>query len=298
MKYIFNFFIKKFLNFKNKNIFKILKKLIKKNILKIYYIWNIKELRIRIFNTLFYLIIYRFSTFIPLPGIKNKDLNKYILINHPNFNGMIQIFYSFTGGCFLKYSILSLGLMPYISSSIMIQLLSYLIPYLQKLQKEGDSGNNQIIKLTRLLTLLISFIQSYFYIFILKNNLLPILIQDKNPYIFNIKNIYFKTYFYLLSTILLVTGTIFTMWLGEMISNKGIGNGISLIIMIGIIVNFPNSFINEIYYKKKFTLFLEIILFIIIISFSIAIFNLVKKIPIIYVKNSLLLKKKKNKVYI
>jgi len=187
-------------------------------------IFTIEELRIKIINTLGLLMIFRLGSFIVLPGVDPNGLGG-------DAQGIFGIIDTFLGGAFSNASIFGLGIMPYISASIVLQLLTVAVPYFQKLQKEGDSGRKKINQITRVLTIAITMAQGTAYI----NASIPreaILVQ--NMFVFNISSI-----------VILTAGTIFCMWLGEKITDKGIGNGISMLIMIGIISRFPGSIIAE-----------------------------------------------------
>ena len=192
--------------------------------------WKIQDLRMRILTTLGFVLIYRLGSFVTLPGINPAELGE--LANQTS-EGLLGLLNLFTGGAFSQASIMALGIMPYISASIVIQLLGVAVPYIQKLQREGESGRTKINQITRYLTILITGVQAPGYIANLKNTLpdaaflLP------------------ETTFWISSVIILVTGTLFAMWLGEKITDRGIGNGISLLIMIGIIAALPQAFAFE-----------------------------------------------------
>ncbi len=186
-------------------------------------IFSIEDLRVRILNTMGFLIIFRLGSFIVLPGI---DPNA--LAGAPQ-EGILALLNTFLGGSFSRASIFALGIMPYISASIVVQLLTIAAPYFQKMQKEGDSGRKRLNQITRVLTIVITGFQSYGYI---RGTLTDAII---NPSFF----------FYFSSITILIAGTMFCMWLGERITDKGIGNGISMLIMIGIVSRFPGSIIDE-----------------------------------------------------
>jgi preprotein translocase subunit SecY len=189
-------------------------------------IFSIEDLRVRILNTIGYLVIFRLGTFIVLPGID---------ATHPSLTstasgGILGLLNTFLGGSFSRASIFALGIMPYISASIIVQLLTVAVPYFQKLQKEGDSGRKRLNQITRVLTIVICGFQSYAY---LKGTIDPGAIVSPG-------------FFYYFSSItILIAGTMFCMWLGERITDKGIGNGISMLIMIGIVSRFPGAIIDE-----------------------------------------------------
>lgn len=187
-------------------------------------IFSIEDLRIRILNTIGFLIVFRLGSFIALPGIDATKLGGSAQ------GGIFDLLNTFLGGSFSRASIFALGIMPYISASIIVQLLGFAVPYFQKLQKEGESGRKRMNQITRVLTIFITAFQAYGYIrgtieaqAIINNNL----------------------FFYVSSIIILIAGTMFCMWLGERITDKGIGNGISMLIMIGIVSRFPGAIIDE-----------------------------------------------------
>src|SRR6201992_213757 len=182
-------------------------------------IWKIDDLRVRITNTLLFLLIYRVGSFVVLPGVNYASLN-----TQKAKEGLVGLLNMFAGGSFSRASIFALGVMPYISASIVMQLLGIAVPYFAKLQKEGESGRNKINQWTRYLTIGITALQAIGY---LKSQITADQMELANPF-FTILNIF-----------VLTAGTMFVMWLGEKITDKGIGNGISLIIMVGIIVATP-----------------------------------------------------------
>jgi preprotein translocase subunit SecY len=189
-------------------------------------IFQIEELRLRILNTLGLVLIYRVGSYIVLPGIDSNVLQS----SNGDPSGIAALINIFAGGAFSRASIFALGIMPYISASIVVQLLGMAIPYFQKLQKDGESGRNKINQITRLLTIVITLAQAPGYIASqVPSNAITM------P----------GSFFWISSTLILVSGTIFVMWLGERITDKGIGNGISLIIMIGIIADLPFAIAAE-----------------------------------------------------
>ncbi len=194
-------------------------------------IWKIEELRNRILFTLAILLVYRFGSFVVLPGVDYNALEAAAATR--GANDILGLINTFSGGAFNKGSIFALGIMPYITASIIIQLLGFAVPYFQRLQqKEGESGRKKITQITRLLTVAITLVQGSGYLaFINQQGAMSPAI---NPTIFWFGNI-----------IILSTGTVFAMWLGEKITDRGIGNGISLLIMIGIIATLPGSFVAE-----------------------------------------------------
>ena len=200
-------------------------------------IFKIEDLRIRILNTLLFIVIYRLGTHIVLPGVDPEQLAN---LQNQSSGGVLGLLDMFSGGAFSHASIFALGIMPYISASIVIQLLSIAVPYFQKLQKEGESGRKRINNITRWLTVIITAFQAPGYIVNLKSQVPGAIISVTNPEIVSPFTFWFT------SIIILVAGTIFVMWLGERITDKGIGNGISMIIMIGIIARLPTSLQDEI----------------------------------------------------
>src|ERR1041384_1006402 len=190
-------------------------------------IWKIEELRARILLTLGLVLIYRLGSYVVLPGVNSGALNDYK--DSASQDGIICLINIFAGGAFSRASIFGLGIMPYITSSIIIQLLGMAVPYFQKMQKEGESGRKKINQYTRFLTVAVTAVQAPGYIATQITNIQGA-VPSPGPF------------WYIQSIIILVTGTMFVMWLGEKITDKGLGNGISLIIMIGIISRLPFAF--------------------------------------------------------
>ncbi|WP_185851387.1 preprotein translocase subunit SecY [Blattabacterium cuenoti] len=257
-----------------------------------YNIWNAKELRKKIIITLSFLLIYRFGAYIPIPGINPLGISDFLKNFNSGSKGLMQILSSFTGGAFNRASVLSLGIMPYISASIIIQLMCIVIPYLQRLQKDGESGRKQIGLMTRWLTLGLCLIQAPVYLISLTQQFIPFSYSVLlNTYLINISTFYGKTLFWSIGIIVLTSGTLFTMWLGDKITDKGIGNGVSLIIMSGIVARFPDAISKEILSKVKIgnrgfvILFFEFLLWLLVILFSILIIQAIRKIPVQYVSH-------------
>ncbi len=196
-------------------------------------IWTIDELKNRILITLFFLIIYRLAAQVVLPGV---DYNIISDAQIAGGGGLLGLLNAFTGGAFANASVVALGIMPYISASIVVQLMGVALPYLQKLQKEGESGRKKITQITRWLTIAICVVQAPAYLYGLGALGVPdsAFVLGKGPF------------FIIPSVIILVTGCIFAMWLGEKITDRGIGNGISLLITVGIIASLPLSFTQEV----------------------------------------------------
>ena len=196
-------------------------------------IWKIEELKNRILITLGFLVVYRIGAQVVLPGIDPVQLSQ--LTSKTSGGGLLGVLNMFTGGAFANASVFALGIMPYISASIVVQLMGIAIPYLQKLQKEGESGRRRINQITRWLTIAICVFQAPAYLYSLGALGVP-----ESAFVLG-KGLGFMVP----SVIILVTGTIFAMWLGEKITDKGIGNGISLLITVGIVAILPMSFAQE-----------------------------------------------------
>ncbi|MEY3436000.1 MAG: hypothetical protein RL335_456 [Bacteroidota bacterium] len=245
----------------------------KKFIQTIRNIWSIDELRSKIVVTLLLVLVYRFGSHVVLPGI---DPNKLDLSSAKE--GLLGLFDTFAGGSFSNASILALGIMPYISASIFMQLMTILVPQMQKIQKEGDSGRQKINKWTRYLTALVTVLQGAAYVAYLRNVNREALIDSYAPY------------FWISTVFVLTAGTLFVMWLGEKIQDKGLGNGTSIIIMVGILARLPQSFIGEFASKQTrggggLLIFLvEIAILIAIILGLIILVQGVRKIPVNYAK--------------
>ncbi|MEE3085481.1 MAG: preprotein translocase subunit SecY [Bacteroidota bacterium] len=252
----------------------------KKFIETILNIYNIEELRGRILTTLTLLLVYRLGAQVVLPGIDSVQLAE--LANRTDGGGLLGILNAFTGGAFANASVFALGIMPYISASIVVQLMGIAVPYLQKLQKEGESGNKKRTQITRWLTILICVVQAPAYLYGLSALGVPdsAFVIGRGPI------------FMISSVIILVTGTIFAMWLGEKITDKGIGNGISLLIMVGIIANLPLSFTQEFVSRVSenngglMMILIELVLWVVIILLSVLLVMAVRQIPVQYARRS------------
>ena len=243
-------------------------------------IYKIEELRIRIGVTLSILLVYRVGAQITLPGIDALQLAE--LGDRTGGGGLLGVLNMFTGGAFANASVFALGIMPYISASIVVQLMGVALPYLQKLQKEGESGRKTLNQITRWLTIAICVVQAPAYLFGLSALGVP-----DSAFILG------KSFSFMIpSVIILVTGTIFAMWLGEKITDKGIGNGISLLIMVGIIATLPMSFTQEVISRVSenngglILILIEMILWIIIILLSILLVLAVRQIPVQYARRA------------
>ncbi len=243
-------------------------------------IFKIEDLRVRILNTLFFLLIYRLGTHIVLPGVDPQQLAN---LQNQTSGGVLGLLDMFSGGAFSHSSIFALGIMPYISASIVIQLMSIAIPYFQKLQKEGESGRKRINQITRFLTVAITALQAPGYIVNLRSQVPSAIISVTNPEIVS------PFQFWFTSIVILVAGTLFVMWLGEKITDKGIGNGISLIIMIGIIARLPAAFKDELMSRMNqggglVVLLIELVALAAVIAFVILLVQGTRRIPVNFAK--------------
>ena len=242
-------------------------------------IWKIEELKNRIILTLGILLVYRFGAHIVLPGIDSAQLHE--LATKTSGGGLLDILNAFTGGAFSNASVFALGIMPYISASIVVQLMGIAIPYLQKLQKEGESGRRKINQITRWLTIAICIVQAPVYLYGINRLGVP-----DSAFLLG-KGLSFIVP----AVLILVTGTIFAMWLGEKITDKGIGNGISLLIMVGIIARLPRAFLSETASRLTGTggpllILIEIILWFVIILLCIYLIKAVRQIPVQYARRT------------
>jgi len=239
-------------------------------------IWSIDELRSKIIVTLSLILVYRFGTHIVLPGINPANLDA--LKESTNKNGMLGLLDAFAGGAFSRASILTLGVMPYISASIFMQLVTILVPQMAKVQKEGESGRKKINQWTRYVTVIVTIFQAGAYVTFLKTSYGSAILEAYSPY-------------FLVSTVIVLTaGTLFVMWLGEKIQDKGLGNGTSIIIMVGILGRLPESFMQEIAAKSNkgggglLILLVEMAFLIAVIMGLIILVQGVRKIPVNYAK--------------
>lgn len=248
-----------------------------KLIQKLREIWSIEELRQRILLTLGLIAIYRLGTYINLPGIDPTALES---IKSQGSTGILGLVNLFAGGAFSRASILALGIMPYISASIAIQLLTLAIPYFQKLQKEGESGRRELNQYTRLLTIAVTAFQGAGYVVYLRNADAPAIVPGLSPILFSISTI-----------VCLTAGTLFVMWMGEKITDKGVGNGISLIIMVGILARFPGAVIEEgaaRFAKGGLIAFvIELAFLVIVIGACILLIQGTRRIPVQYAKRNI-----------
>jgi len=242
-------------------------------------IWKIEDLRKRIIYTLGLLLVYRLGSFVVIPGINPNALGAGSgIADQVEGNGLLGLLNIFTGGAFSNASVLALGVMPYITASIVIQLMGMVVPYFQKMQKEGESGRRKLNQWTRVLTIAVLLLQGPTYVANLYRQV---------PESF----VYGNTFqFVAFATLVLIAGTMFIMWLGEKITDRGIGNGISLIIMIGIVARLPHALIAE--FNTRFTeatggmimFIVELALLYFVFMATIALVQAVRKIPVQYAK--------------
>ncbi len=231
-------------------------------------IWSIEELRKRILQTILIILIFRIGSHVVLPGVdvaKLKDLTES--------NGLLGLLNTLVGGAFQNASVMALGIMPYISASIAIQLLTLALPYFSKLQKEGESGRRKLNQITRWLTIIVAAAQALTYV----RATIPtdaITIS--------------QGLFYVSSVILIVSGTVMCMWLGERMTEKGVGNGISMMIMIGIVSRFPGAIIGEAQSRggngQVLFFVLELVALFLVVLFAVAITQATRRIPVQYAK--------------
>ena len=240
-------------------------------------IYKIEDLRTRILITVAFVAVYRFGSFVVLPGINPSMLDK---LQSQTGSGLMALLDMFSGGAFSNASIFALGIMPYISASIVMQLLAVAVPYFQKMQREGESGRKKISMYTRYLTVAILLFQAPSYLINLKMTSGAALATGISWPVFMVP-----------ATLILAAGSMFILWLGERITDKGIGNGISMIIMIGIIARLPQAFIQEV--SSRFTaisggglvMFLaELLILLAVVCAAIVLVQGVRKVPVQYAK--------------
>ena len=239
--------------------------------------WKIEDLRQRLLITLLFTAIYRFGSFVVLPGIDPAKLGQ---LQSQTRGGLMSLLDMFSGGAFSNASIFALGIMPYISASIVMQLLAVAVPYFQKMQREGESGRKRIQWYTRVLTVGILFLQAPSYLLNLQSQASSSLASGISWSVFIIP-----------ATIILAAGSMFILWLGERITDKGVGNGISLIIMIGIIARLPQAFMQEV--GSRFTaissgglvmFIVEILILYAVVCAAILLVQGTRKVPVQYAK--------------
>ena len=239
--------------------------------------WKVEDLRERILITILFIAIYRFGSFVVLPGINPAELEN---LHSQTAGGLMSLLDAFSGGAFSHASIFALGIMPYISASIVMQLLAVAVPYFQKMQREGESGRKKIQWYTRILTVGILLFQAPSYLINLR-------VQSAGALATGIS----WNYFIIVGTIILAAGSMFILWLGERITDKGIGNGVSIIIMIGIIARLPQAFIQEV--SSRFTaitggglvmFIIEILILYVVVCLAILLVQGTRKVPVQYAK--------------
>lgn len=243
-------------------------------------IFSIEELKDKILLTIGLIAVYRFMAAVPLPGVDPLQL---AALKESTDGGLLGLLNAFTGGAFARASVMALGIMPYISASIVVQLMGIAVPYLQKLQKDGESGRKKITQITRWLTIGITLVQAPNYIAAIKTQF------GLGPEAFLVSG----ATFWVSSIIILTAGTIFAMWLGERITDKGVGNGISLLITVGIIANFPAAFLQEFVAKTTnagaggiMMILIEVIVWFIVILLTVLLVTAVRKIAVQYARRT------------
>ncbi len=245
-------------------------------------IWNIKELRDRILYTLALVLIYRVGSYVVIPGINPADLAG---LQEQTKDGVLGLLNMFSGGAFSNASIFALGIMPYITASIVMQLLTMVVPYFTKMQREGESGRRKINQMTRWLTIIVTIFQSFAYLANLRA-------QINGAPIYSITGSDSLNFFnwVLPISIMLTCGTLFVMWLGERITDKGIGNGISLLIMVGIVARLPFALFAEFASRMEdqggqlVMFFVELVVLLVVIMLCILLVQGTRRIPVQYAK--------------
>ncbi len=245
-------------------------------------VWNVQELKTRILITLALLAVYRLGSYIILPGIDKDAIAASLSKGGDSDPGLLDLLNTFSGGAFFNGAVFALGIMPYISASIIVQLLGFAIPYFQKLQKEGEAGQRRMNQITRYITIAITLVQGSAYLNYMHASF-PSAISEHVG----------LTLFWLSNIIILTAGTVFCMWIGEKITDKGIGNGISLIITAGIIATMPQAFLGE--FGNKFSssaggpviFVVELAIFILVVVASVALVQAVRKIQIKFAKHAI-----------
>ncbi|MGM9819673.1 MAG: preprotein translocase subunit SecY [Candidatus Onthomorpha sp.] len=245
-------------------------------------IWSIKDLRDRILYTLALILIYRIGSYVVIPGINPSDLAG---LQEQTRDGVLGLLNMFSGGAFSNASIFALGIMPYITASIVMQLLTMVVPYFTKMQREGESGRRKINQMTRWLTIVVCIFQSFAYLANLRA-------QINGAHIYSITGSDSPNFFnwVLPISIMLTCGTLFVMWLGERITDKGIGNGISLLIMVGIVARLPFALFAEFASRMEeqggqlVIFFVELVVLLVVIMLCILLVQGTRRIPVQYAK--------------
>lgn len=239
-------------------------------------IWSVDELRQRILTTVFFVIIYRLGTYIVLPGINPADLTA---LKDQTAEGVLALIDMFSGGAFSNASIFGLGIMPYITASIVMQLAAIIVPSMQKLQREGESGRRKIEQWTRYLTVAVLIVQAQGFLLNLNSQLMAVSATN-NP-----SGLWFSLY----ATMILAGGSMFVLWLGERITDKGLGNGVSLIIMVGIIARLPQAAMIEWSHRLEMSgglvaIIVEAVVLLLIIAGAILLVQGARRVPVQYAK--------------
>lgn len=240
-------------------------------------IWKIDDLRQRILTTLWLIVLYRLGTTIVLPGIDPSTLSA---LHDQTRGGLMALLDMFSGGAFSNASVFGLGIMPYISASIVVQLMAMVVPSIQKMQREGESGRRKLGQWTRYLTIIILLIQGPVYLINLRNQLAAVGVAMPSTF-----------WFYFRSTVYMAAGSMMTLWLGERITERGVGNGVSFIILVGILARFPSAVVSEFVLRFNvsgglFVFILEILLLLIVIVGAILLVQGTRRIPVQYAKRT------------
>ncbi len=240
-------------------------------------IWKIDDLRQRILTTLWLIVLYRLGTTIVLPGIDPSTLTA---LHDQTRGGLMALLDMFSGGAFSNASVFGLGIMPYISASIVVQLMAMVVPSIQKMQREGESGRRKLGQWTRYLTIIILLIQGPVYLINLRNQLAAVGVAMPSTF-----------WFYFRSTIYMAAGSMMTLWLGERITERGVGNGVSFIILVGILARFPSAVVSEFVLRFNisgglFVFILEILLLLVVIVGAILLVQGTRRIPVQYAKRT------------
>lgn len=240
-------------------------------------IWKIDDLRQRILTTLWLIVLYRLGTTIVLPGIDPSTLTA---LHDQTRGGLMALLDMFSGGAFSNASVFGLGIMPYISASIVVQLMAMVVPSIQKMQREGESGRRKLGQWTRYLTIIILLIQGPVYLINLRNQLATVGVAMPSTF-----------WFYFRSTVYMAAGSMMTLWLGERITERGVGNGVSFIILVGILARFPSAVVSEFVLRFNvtgglFVFILELLLLLIVIIGAILLVQGTRRIPVQYAKRT------------
>ena len=240
-------------------------------------IWKIDDLRQRILTTLWLIVLYRLGTTVVLPGIDPSTLTA---LHDQTRGGLMALLDMFSGGAFSNASVFGLGIMPYISASIVVQLMAMVVPSIQKMQREGESGRRKLGQWTRYLTIIILLIQSPVYLINLRNQLATVGVAMPSTF-----------WFYFRSTVYMAAGSMMTLWLGERITERGVGNGVSFIILVGILARFPSAIVSEFVLRFNvsgglFVFILELLLLLIVIIGAILLVQGTRRIPVQYAKRT------------